>query len=160
DQGDIDILVSTTVIEVGIDQPNATLLIVENAERFGLSQLHQLRGRVGRSQIQSYCVLVSDSDDPLVRRRLTALCKNSSGFAIAEEDLLLRGPGDVFGVHQHGIPDFRVANLYEDGELLKEASRAVDQVFRDDPYLTNQENRLILNEFKARYDDRLTRPGL
>ena len=91
----IDILVSTTVIEVGIDQPNATLLIVENAERFGLSQLHQLRGRVGRSQIQSYCVLVSDSDDPLVRRRLTALCKNSSGFAIAEEDLLLRGPGDV-----------------------------------------------------------------
>jgi ATP-dependent DNA helicase RecG len=88
------------------------------------------------------------------------LCKNSSGFAIAEEDLLLRGPGDVFGVHQHGIPDFRVANLYEDSELLKEASRAVDQLFRDDPHLTNLENRLILNEFKARYDDRLTRPGL
>ncbi len=160
DRGDIDVLVSTTVIEVGIDQPNATLLIVENAERFGLAQLHQLRGRVGRSNIQSYCVLVSDSDDPLVQRRLTALCKNSSGFAIAEEDLLLRGPGDVFGVNQHGIPDFRVANLYEDSALLKEASNAVDQVFRDDPYLTNEENRVILAEFKVRYDDRLTRPGL
>ncbi len=160
DRGDIDILVSTTVIEVGIDQPNATLLIVENAERFGLSQLHQLRGRVGRSSIQSYCVLVSDSDDPLVRRRLTALCKNSSGFAIAEEDLLLRGPGDVFGVHQHGLPDFRVANLYEDGALLKEASNAVEQIFHDDPHLTKSENRVILTEFEVRYDDRLARPGL
>lgn len=160
DRGAIDVLVSTTVIEVGIDQPNATLLIVENAERFGLSQLHQLRGRVGRSEIQSYCVLVSDSDDPLVRRRLTALCKNSSGFAIAEEDLLLRGPGDVFGVHQHGLPDFRVANLYEDSALLKEASSAVDDVFREDPHLTKEENRMILTEFMVRYDDRLTRPGL
>ncbi|HHW93627.1 MAG TPA: ATP-dependent DNA helicase RecG [Clostridiaceae bacterium] len=160
DRGDIDILVSTTVIEVGIDQPNATLLIVENAERFGLSQLHQLRGRVGRSLIQSYCVLVSDSEDPLVRRRLTALCRNSSGFAIAEEDLLLRGPGDVFGVQQHGLPDFRVANLYEDSALLKEASNAAEQIVRVDPHLINHETRVILTEFKARYGDRLARPGL
>lgn len=160
DRGEVDILVSTTVIEVGIDQPNATLLVVENAERFGLSQLHQLRGRVGRSDLRSFCILMSDSEDPLVRRRLTALCKNSSGFAIAEEDLILRGPGDVFGVHQHGIPDFRVANLYEDGELLKEASAAVESVFLEDPRLEKAENRVIVAEFKARFGDRLIRPGL
>ena len=117
------------MIEVGIDQPRATLLIVENAERFGLSQLHQLRGRVGRSSLPSFCVLMSDSDDPIVRRRLRALCKSQDGFEIAEEDLLLRGPGDFFGVEQHGLPDFKVANLYEDAALLREATAACDELF-------------------------------
>ena len=159
-RGEIDILVSTTVIEVGIDQPDATLLVVENAERFGLSQLHQLRGRVGRSSIESFCILMSDSEDPLVKRRLTVLCKNNSGFMIAEEDLLLRGPGDFFGVEQHGLPDFKVANLYEDSELLKEAYRLCDALFKQDPDLSKPENQVIMREFKRRYGERLTRPGL
>ncbi len=159
-RGEIDILVSTTVIEVGIDQPEATLLLVENAERFGLSQLHQLRGRVGRSQLQSYCVLVSDSEDPLIKRRLRALCKNHSGFAIAEEDLKLRGPGDLFGMQQHGLPDFKIANLYEDSQLLKEAAAASESIFRDDPDLKKPENSRILEAFRSRYGDRLSRPGL
>ncbi len=159
-RGEIDLLVSTTVIEVGIDQPDATLLVVENAERFGLSQLHQLRGRVGRSDRQSYCVLVSDSEDPLIRKRLQVLCRNHSGFAIADQDLLLRGPGDLFGVAQHGLPDFKAANLYEDSELLHEAAAACDRLFLDDPLLEKAENAGILAAFRARYGEGLARPGL
>ncbi|NMA18127.1 MAG: ATP-dependent DNA helicase RecG [Clostridiaceae bacterium] len=159
-EGKIDILVSTTVIEVGIDQPRATLLIVENAERFGLSQLHQLRGRVGRSSLPSFCVLVSDSDDPLVRRRLRALCRSHDGFEIAEEDLLLRGPGDFFGVEQHGLPDFKVANLYEDAVLLREASAACDELFLEDPLLSSSKNACVIRAFRERYGDRLARPGI
>ncbi|NLA95893.1 MAG: hypothetical protein GX838_03515 [Clostridiaceae bacterium] len=159
-RGEIDLLVSTTVIEVGIDQPDATLLVVENAERFGLSQLHQLRGRVGRSDRQSYCVLVSDSEDPLIRKRLQVLCRNHSGFAIADQDLLLRGPGDLFGVAQHGLPDFKAANLYEDSELLHDAAASCDRLFSQDPLLEKAENARILVAFRARYGEALTRPGL
>ena len=159
-RGEIDILVSTSVIEVGIDQPDATLLVVENAERFGLSQLHQLRGRVGRSSRQSYCVLVSDSEDAKVRERLRVLCRNQSGFAIADKDLVLRGPGDMFGVQQHGLPDFKVANLYEDSELLREVAGACDQLFALDPGLEMPENQVIMKAFHARYGERLSRPGL
>ena len=159
-RGEIDILVSTTVIEVGIDQPDATLLVVENAERFGLSQLHQLRGRVGRSSRQSYCVLVSDSEDAKVRERLRVLCRNQSGFAIADKDLVLRGPGDMFGVQQHGLPDFKVANLYEDSELLREVAGACDRLFALDPGLEMPENQVIMKAFHARYGERLSRPGL
>ncbi|MGI6157143.1 MAG: ATP-dependent DNA helicase RecG [Saccharofermentanales bacterium] len=158
--GAIDVLVSTTVIEVGIDQPLATLLVVENAERFGLSQLHQLRGRVGRSSLESFCVLMSDADDPLIIRRLKALCRHASGFDIAEQDLLLRGPGDFFGTEQHGLPDFKVANLYEDSELLKEAAGAADRLFREDPHLTRPEHAAIVRHFQARYGERLAHPGL
>ena len=122
--GEYDILVATTVIEVGVDVPNATLMVVENADRFGLSQLHQLRGRIGRGGTKSYCILVSDSQSAETRARLKALCATSDGFRIAEEDLKLRGPGDFFGSRQHGLPAFRIGNLAKDLELLKQAQQA------------------------------------
>lgn len=122
--GEYDILVSTTVIEVGVDVPNATLMVVENADRFGLSQLHQLRGRIGRGTARSCCVLVSDNRNEESRARLKALCATTDGFRIAEEDLKLRGPGDFFGNRQHGLPVFRMADLARDPELLRQAQRA------------------------------------
>ena len=125
--GKYDILVSTTVIEVGVDVPNATLMVVENADRFGLSQLHQLRGRIGRGGAKSYCILVSDSTSEETRQRLKALCATTDGFRIAEEDLKLRGPGDFFGSRQHGLPVFRMGNLTQDLNVLKEAQQAASQ---------------------------------
>ncbi len=122
--GNYDILVSTTVIEVGVDVPNATLMVVENADRFGLSQLHQLRGRIGRGSAKSYCILVSDNQAPETRQRLKALCQTTDGFRIAKEDLKLRGPGDFFGSRQHGLPMFRMGNLTQDLDILKQAQEA------------------------------------
>ena len=122
-----DILVSTTVIEVGVDVPNATLMIVENADRFGLSQLHQLRGRIGRGEAKSYCILVSDSQSKETRARLKALCATNDGFRIAEEDLNLRGPGDFFGSRQHGLPAFRIGNLAQNMTVLAQAQEAATQ---------------------------------
>ena len=119
-----DILVSTTVIEVGVDVPNATLMVIENADRFGLSQLHQLRGRIGRGGAKSYCILVSDNENAETRQRLKALCATTDGFKVAQEDLKLRGPGDFFGARQHGLPTFRVANLATDMTVLKQAQEA------------------------------------
>ena len=113
-RGETDVLVSTTVVEVGVDVPNATLMIIENAERFGLSQLHQLRGRVGRGTAKSYCVLISDTDSDESKQRLDILCRTNDGFRIAEEDLRLRGPGDFFGSRQHGLPEMHVADLGAD----------------------------------------------
>ena len=124
--GSIDILVSTTVIEVGINVPNATVILIENAERFGLSQLHQLRGRVGRGQEQSYCIfLYRGREKP---ERLAVLEQNSNGFSIAEQDLKARGPGDLFGVRQSGLPQFTLADLYEDADILKEAAACADEM--------------------------------
>ncbi len=123
-RGEADVLVATTVIEVGVDVPNATLMVVEDADRFGLSQLHQLRGRVGRGGHKSYCILTSQNRNPDTRARLKALCKTTDGFQIAEEDLKLRGPGDFFGARQSGLPTFRVANLSMDLQTLKDAQEA------------------------------------
>ena len=147
--GAIDILVATTVIEVGVDVANATLMVVENAERFGLSQLHQLRGRVGRGPAKSYCVLVSGHQGEETRRRLKVLCATNDGFRIAEEDLKLRGPGDFFGARQHGLPQLRVADLAGDLRVLQEAREAVEWVLEGDPGLQKRENRGILEHIKT-----------
>ena len=128
--GELDILVSTTVIEVGVDVPNAALMIVENAERFGLSQLHQLRGRVGRGQHKSYCVLVSDADGEEVKSRLGIMVKTNDGFKISEEDLRLRGPGDFFGSRQHGLPEMHVADLGADVNVLKSAQDEAQRLLK------------------------------
>ena len=123
-RGEADVMVATTVIEVGVDVPNATLMVIEDADRFGLSQLHQLRGRVGRGKAKSYCILTSHNKNPETLQRLKALCKTTDGFKIAEEDLALRGPGDFFGSRQSGLPTFRVANLSYDLQTLKDAQTA------------------------------------
>ena len=127
-EGNIDILISTTVIEVGVNVPNASLMIVENAERFGLAQLHQLRGRVGRGEYKSYCVLKYDSNSPNTRERMKVMCETNDGFIISEKDLELRGPGDFFGTMQHGVPEFKVANLFTDMEILKDAQMAAKKL--------------------------------
>ena len=132
-----DLLVSTTVIEVGVDVPNAAVMVIENAERFGLSQLHQLRGRVGRGRHQSYCILISDNKNEETRQRLKVMTKTADGFKIAEEDLRLRGPGDFFGQRQHGLPGLRVADIGCDTQLLREAQQAAEALMVRDPNLTN-----------------------
>ena len=139
-RGETDVLVSTTVIEVGVDVPNATLMIVENAERFGLSQLHQLRGRVGRGRDKSYCVLVSDAQNEEAKARLSILCETNDGFRIAEEDLRLRGPGDFFGARQHGLPEMHIADLGADTGILKAAKAEADAIFASDPLLERAEH--------------------
>ena len=134
--GETDILVSTTVVEVGVDVPNATLMVVENAEFFGLSQLHQLRGRVGRGSAQSYCVLISDTDNAETLERLNAFKSTNDGFEIAEQDLRLRGPGDFFGARQHGLPELKLADLQCDIRALDEAQTAAKELLKADPELT------------------------
>ena len=135
--GETQVLVSTTVIEVGVDVPNAALMVIENAERFGLSQLHQLRGRVGRGKHQSYCVLISSAKKEETVQRLKALCATTDGFRIAEEDLKLRGPGDFFGQRQHGLPELKAASLTGDVRLLREAQLAAEELLAEDPELTD-----------------------
>ena len=141
--GNIDILVATTVIEVGVDVPNAALMIVENAERFGLSQLHQLRGRVGRGRHKSYCVLVSDSDSEESKARLSIMCRTNDGFKISEEDLRLRGPGDFFGSRQSGLPETHIADLGGDALILKKAQQEAEKLLRNDPDLKKAENEAL-----------------
>ncbi|MEA5011284.1 MAG: ATP-dependent DNA helicase RecG [Angelakisella sp.] len=135
--GEIQLLVATTVIEVGIDVPNAVIMMIENAERFGLSQLHQLRGRVGRGSQKSTCILLSDSSGEDTQRRLKYLCASTDGFKIAEYDLELRGPGDFFGMRQHGLPQMKVADLSQDSKVLYETQKAVEELAQTDPQLKN-----------------------
>ena len=135
-RGEIDILVSTTVIEVGVDVPNAALMVVENADRFGLSQLHQLRGRVGRGSHKSWCILMSDSRSEDARARLKVMCSTNDGFKISEEDLRLRGPGDFFGSRQHGLPEMRIASLCGDISVMQQAQDAARELLAADPELS------------------------
>ena len=148
-EGKIDILISTTVIEVGVDVPNATIMIVENAERFGLAQLHQLRGRVGRGKFKSYCILKYESKSDIVAERMKIMEQTNDGFVISEKDLQLRGPGDFFGTMQHGVPEFKVANLFTDMDILKDAQQCSKKLLKEDPFLKNEENAKI----KEKIDD-------
>jgi ATP-dependent DNA helicase RecG len=148
-----DILVTTTVIEVGVDVPNATLMIVENAERFGLSQLHQLRGRVGRGDAKSYCVLVSDAKNEQTLARLKALCKTNDGFKIAETDLALRGPGDFFGARQHGLPAFRIADLSSNLETLQQAQEACANFLQADRVAADPAYQPLMRRISALFSD-------
>ncbi|MBR1724595.1 MAG: ATP-dependent DNA helicase RecG, partial [Ruminococcus sp.] len=142
-EGIIDLLVSTTVVEVGVDVPNATIMVVENADRFGLSQLHQLRGRVGRGGDAAYCVLITDNTSPDNVRRMKAISGTNDGFKVAEEDLRLRGPGDFFGTQQHGLPAFKIADLTRDVALLEKAQKLSSMVISEDPALTRSKNRVL-----------------
>lgn len=139
--GEIDVLVATTVIEVGINVPNANIMLIENSDRFGLPQLHQLRGRVGRGSYKSYCILVSDKKEGETLERLKAMVKNSDGFDLSEKDLSLRGPGDFFGTRQHGLPEFKIANLYKDMDILKEVQGLAERLYNEDRFLEKEENK-------------------
>jgi ATP-dependent DNA helicase RecG len=150
--GDIKALVSTTVVEVGVNVPAATVMAVENSERFGLAQLHQLRGRVGRGSLQAYCVLVTDTDDARALQRLKLMTESNDGFRLAEEDLLLRGPGELFGARQHGLPEFRLAKLPDDLALMEKARQAAFDLAETDPELERPEHaslRLIIGDKMA-----------
>ena len=149
-RNEIQVLVSTTVIEVGINVPNATVMMVENAERFGLAQLHQLRGRVGRGEHQSYCIFMSGSKSKETKKRLEILNKSNDGFYIASEDLKLRGPGDLFGIRQSGLMDFRIGDVFQDANLLHKANDAVNDILEEDPKLAKEEH-VRLKEHLKRY---------
>lgn len=142
-KNEIQVLVSTTVIEVGIDVPNATVMMIENAERFGLAQLHQLRGRVGRGSHQSYCIFISASKSKETKERLEILNKSNDGFFIASEDLRLRGPGDLFGIRQSGTLDFGLADVFQDSGLLQRANEAAEELLLEDPHLQKEEHRML-----------------
>ena len=150
--GESDILVSTTVVEVGVDVPNATCMVVENADRFGLSQLHQLRGRVGRGKEKSYCILLSDSRNEETRARLKVMTQTNDGFVISQEDLRLRGPGDFFGQRQHGLPAMKIADLSCDMRLLDEAQTAARQLMAQDPELTEPTHRALRDRIRQLFD--------
>lgn len=150
-RGEIDIMVSTTVIEVGVNVPNATLMVVENAERFGLAQLHQLRGRVGRGEHQSYCILYNEGKNEVSGERMKVMEKTSDGFVISEKDLELRGPGEFFGTRQHGIPDLKIANLYKDMEVLEKAQEAAREILKQDRKLESETYALLRAEINVRF---------
>jgi len=148
----INLLVSTTVIEVGVDVPNSTIMVIENAERFGLSQLHQLRGRVGRGDKKSYCILISDSQTKENAERMTIMTKSNDGMEIASKDLELRGSGEFFGTRQHGLPELKIANLFTDTDLLQSCRELCEEILRFDPMLTKEENSLIRQRILSIYE--------
>ena len=150
----IDLLISTTVIEVGVDVPNANIMVIEDAQRFGLAALHQLRGRVGRGEYQSYCILKYEGQSENVRKRMKVMCDTNDGFIISEKDLELRGSGDFFGTMQHGIPEFKIANLFEDVDILKKAQRAAQNIIIEDPNLEKHKklSKLVDEKFTKRIE--------
>ncbi len=150
--GELDLLVSTTVVEVGVDVPNAVIILIENAERYGLSQLHQLRGRVGRGTEKSTCILVSDAQNPEALARLRVMCQTSDGFRIADEDLKLRGPGDFFGSRQHGLPQLSIADMAQDVQVLKTAQKEAQRILREDPELEQPEHRGLRGERRQLFE--------
>ena len=152
-RNEIQVLVSTTVVEVGIDVPNATVIMIENAERFGLAQLHQLRGRVGRGKYQSYCIFMTASKSKETKERLDILNHSNDGFFIASEDLRLRGPGDLFGIRQSGVLDFKVADVFQDAKLLQNASEEADRLLLDDPELEFPEHRKLKEHLRIKLDE-------
>ena len=152
---EIDILVSTTVIEVGVDVPNSNIMVIENAERFGLAQLHQLRGRVGRGEYQSYCILKFEGKSDTVRKRMKVMCDTNDGFIISEKDLELRGSGDFFGTMQHGLPEFKIANLFEDVDMLKKVQSVAMKILSLDPKLEKEENKLLKELIKDKFTKRI-----
>ena len=154
-EGKIDILISTTVIEVGVDVPNSNIMVIENAERFGLAQLHQLRGRVGRGEYQSYCILKYQGNSELIRKRMQVMQETNDGFIISEKDLELRGSGEFFGTKQHGIPEFKVANLFEDMKLLKLVQSAAIKILEEDPGLEEQKNIRLKNIIDKKLSTRI-----
>ena len=153
--GNIDILVSTTVIEVGVNVPNASIMVVENAERFGLAQLHQLRGRVGRGEYQSYCILKYEGNGETTRQRMKVMCDTNDGFVISEKDLELRGSGDFFGTEQHGLPEFKIANLFEDIGILKKVQKIAIEIMEKDPKLEKPENKRLNKLVKDKFNTRI-----
>lgn len=159
-KNEIQVLVSTTVIEVGVNVPNATVMMVENAERFGLAQLHQLRGRVGRGEYQSYCIFIQGGEEEEIKKRLEILEKSNDGFQIAGEDLRLRGPGDFFGVRQSGTMEFRIADIFQDSEILKQAGEAAGAILMSDPELSLEEHRLLKERLLAYGKERIEMPGI
>ncbi|MFZ5966329.1 MAG: ATP-dependent DNA helicase RecG [Bacillota bacterium] len=149
--GILDVLVSTTVIEVGINVPNATMMIIENCERFGLAQLHQLRGRVGRGEHQSYCILINYANNKMSIERMNVMEKTDNGFVISEKDLELRGPGDFFGTKQHGIPELKIANLFKHIKILKEAQKEACMLLEEDRFLTLEKNKPLKDVLYKKY---------
>ncbi len=148
----LSVLVSTTVVEVGVDVPNAVLMVIENAERFGLAQLHQLRGRVGRGQYASSCILISDAQNPEAKHRLKVMCDTTDGFKIADEDLKQRGPGDFFGNRQHGLPQLKIADLLCDSSPLRTAQEAARALYRQDPLLSLPEHQSLAHAVQQLFD--------
>ena len=153
--GKIQLLISTTVIEVGVNVPNASIMVIENAERFGLAQLHQLRGRVGRGEYKSYCILKYEGNSEIIRQRMKVMTNTNDGFKIAEKDLELRGTGDFFGTKQHGIPDFKIANLFEDMDILKLAQKVAIQVMEEDSKLEQEKNILLKQMVKGKLGNQI-----
>lgn len=153
--GEIDILISTTVIEVGVDVPNSSIMVIEDAQRFGLAQLHQLRGRVGRGEYQSYCILKYQGKGENIRKRMKVMTETNDGFIISQKDLELRGSGDFFGTMQHGIPDFKIANLFTDIDILKLAQEVAIEILNNDKELEKEENKLLKKLVKDKFTDRL-----
>jgi ATP-dependent DNA helicase RecG len=137
--GDIDVLVSTVVIEIGINVANATVMVIENCERFGLAQLHQLRGRVGRGGDQSYCYLIINSETDIAVERVKIMCESTDGFQIAEEDLRLRGPGEIFGTRQHGLPEMHISDIVRHADVLEKAKDAANHILETDPALSTED---------------------